>query len=183
MTSIFKESKKMSNKSKTIHIHDIVRLCFSKSPSVKFTEINKVIIKYKEELNKYNDITIPLWVKGRARDLANKTLDFVKKNKDILSYKKNSFNFQEYSTILKFKTSLKNLNLLSNEINKIKSIESKAINEQILKIVGIIGFSILLLWGSYADKDFCGLINICLVTAIIFLVNRIKDVKKNKNGD
>ena len=172
----------MSDKSKTIHIRDIVRLCFPKSPSVKFTEINKIIIKYKGELEKYNDITIPLWIKGRARDLANQTLDFVKKNKDVLSYKKSSFNYQEYHNILKFKTALHNLNLLSSEMNKVESTKSKAINEQILKITAIIGFSILLLWGSYADKDFCGLSNICLFAAIIFLIIKIKD-EKNKNGD
>jgi len=171
------------NKSKLNSLSEIVKLYFSEYPLIKYSKIKEIIKKIKKEPKEYNDITIPLWIKGRARDLANQTLDFVKKNKDVLSYKKNSFNCQEYSNILKFKASLKNLNLLSNEMDKIENIKTTAIKEYILKIIGIIGFSALLLWGSYTDKDFCAFINVCLVIAVIFLIIRMKDVKKIKNGD
>lgn len=175
--------KRMINRPKLIPLYDIVKLYFSEYPSIKFSKIMKIMKKFKKELEKYIDIYLPSWIKGKAEELATQTLNFVKKNKYLLSLEKKSFNYKEYYNILKFKTALHNLNLLSSEMNKIKSTESKAINEQIPKIIGIIGLSILLLWGSYTDKYFCGFINIFLVIAIIFLIIRINDVKKNKNGD
>jgi len=174
---------KMINRPKLIHLYDIVRLYFSEYPSIKFSKIKKIIKKFKKELEKYIDIYLPSWIKGKAEELAIQTLNFVKKNKYLLSLENNSFNYREYHNILKFKTALHNLNLLSSEMNKIKSTESKAINEQIPKIIGIIGLSILLLWGSYTDKDLCAFINVFLVIAIMFLTIRINDIKKNKNGD
>lgn len=173
----------MINKSELNSLSDIVKLYFSEYKSIKFSKIKKIIKKFKKELEKYIDIYIPSWIKGKAEEFTTQTLNFVKKNKYLLSLEKNYFNYQEYQNILKFKTALHNLNLLSSEMNKIESTKSKAINEQIPKIVGIIGLSILLLWGSYTDKDLCAFINVFLVIAIIFLTIRINDVKKNKNGD
>ncbi len=67
---------------------------------------------------------------------------------------------------MKFEPALKNLSILTEQIEKVHSAESKAKNEKAFQIVGIIGVGIILFFLSYVGKSVYSLISFGLVILI-----------------
>ena len=135
----------------------------------------KIKNKYSQELQNYNSIKLPSWVSEKARHVSLKTFSFIDKNIFILSPGKKEYGLKEYQDIVKFKTVLKNLNLLKKQINLVRQSHAKALSFFLLKNFGILGLLSILIWGAYLKTDFCFLINIVLIVSI-FLLNKSSKV-------
>lgn len=165
----------MENHRKPISLKDIVDLYFSETPILDFIEIEKLKNKYSQELKNYNSIKLPSWVSEKARHASLKTLSFIDKNIFILSPDKKEYGLKEYQDIVKFKTVLKNLNLLKKQINLVRQSYINALSFFLLKIFGVLGLLGILIWGAYLKSDFCFFINIVLIVSI-FLLNKSSKV-------
>jgi len=182
------ESKvKSSDYTKRKKIIENLRMVESSHPLVKRFEkeeelFEKIRNEYAEAIRKHSNLTLPSWLTGMARHLASGTLDFVRDNKHILFNKRKSLTSQEYLKVLKFEIVVKNLSTLAFYINSIKTNYSQALSGFILKILSAVGLLVLLIWGAYQDTDFCLLINISLIIAIVFLIQTRGDNKNSKGG-
>jgi len=165
---------KMINKPELSHLSDIIKLYFSKYSSVEFRQIKKTTKKLKQQIGKYVNLSLPPWIGGRAKELSTHTFDFVEKNKYLLSSDKDFYTYQEYHNLIKFEPALKNLSILTEQIEKVHSTELQAKNEKAFEIVGIIGVGIILFFISYADKSICSLISFGLTIFIIISLYKNK---------
>jgi len=127
------EMIKINNKT-PIPIIDLVKLYFSKHSTIDFTKIKQMTKKFKEDINRYSNPTVPSWLEGRAKDISLKTFSFIKNNKYLLSPSKQFFTYQEYQQLLKFKPALENINNLIKEKNKV-DLASKETGKNITRIV------------------------------------------------
>ena len=161
--------KKMINRPKLIPLYDIVKLYFSEYPSIKFSKIKKIMKKFKKELERYTNLSLPLWIGGRAKELSTHTFDFVEKNKYLLSSDKDFYTYQEYHNLIKFEPALKNLSIIAEQIEEVHSVELKIGREKGNKIIGIIVVALFLFWGCWESFTFWLITNFVLVIYIVFV--------------
>lgn len=161
--------KKMINRPKLIPLYDIVKLYFSEYPSIKFSKIKKNIKKFKKELERYTDLSLPLWIEGRAKELSNGTIDFLETNRYLLSPDKDFFTYQEYHNLMKFELVSQNLSIMAEQIEEVHSIELKVGREKASKIIGIIVVSLILFWGC-CESFILWVITDCVLVIYLFFV-------------
>jgi len=99
---------------------DFFKIYFSKYPTIDFTKIEQKVKEINETLKKHPNPTVHSWLEGRAKDISLKTFSFIKNNKHLLSPSKQSFTYQEYQQLLKFKLALENLDILFKEDKRIQ---------------------------------------------------------------
>jgi len=98
----------------------LAKLYFLKYPTINFNKIKKITKNFEKKINRYTSSNVPSWLEGRAKDISLKTFSFIKNNKHLLSPSKQSFTYQEYQQLLKFKLALENLDILFKEDKKIQ---------------------------------------------------------------
>ena len=174
----------MSDKfSKSTIFPKLVKLYFSKYPTIDFTKIKQTTKKFKNDINRYPNLTVPFWVENRAKDVSVSTINFIKNNKSLLSPSKKSFTYQEYQQLSKFKPAIQNIDILNKEICKINSIKRKKIEGRVFKFAAIFIFSISLYFlKTSLPRDSQLVITIGLVVFLIFcLFNKNSNKKDRKN--
>jgi len=116
---------KTNNKTPTLII-DLIKLYFSKHPTIDFAKIKQKAKEINKTLKKYPNLSVPSWLEGRAKDISVNTFNFIKNNKHLLSPSKNLFIYQEYQQLLQFKLALDNLSILFKEDKKVQRVVTQS---------------------------------------------------------
>ena len=107
-------------------LKDLIKIYFLEYPTINFSQIKQTIKEYEKAVEKCKSIGLPSWVKGKAKDVSFYTFNFIEGNKHLLSPSKQSFTYQEYQELLKFKPALQNLDILAKEDKKVQRIVTRS---------------------------------------------------------